>query len=191
MHGFRDGIIDLNIEDLEKINKNIIAKAWENKVYRNGTIDGLVVVGLDGTENFESCKKNWNNSYKNVKKIQKVNNAKKEFVEEEYHKQINVFAKLVGMRPGLVLGYEKITCNGNEGKQEYEPNIGMKLVEKLKKLYGGGIDVIVGDAIYLKESFLETLKRENYIGVIRLKDNHKGFNKRCRRFIWDKNRKRI
>ena len=172
MHGFRDGIIDLNVEDLEKINKNIIAKARENKVYRKGTIDGLVVVGLDGTETFESCKKNWNNSYKNVKKIQKVNNGKKEIVEEEYHKQMNVFAKLVGMRPGLVLGYEKITCNGNEGKQEYEPNVGMKLVEKLKKLYGRGIDVIVGDAIYLKESFLEILKKEKYIGVIRLKDNH-------------------
>lgn len=177
MHGFRDGIIDLNVDCLEKINKNIIAKARENKVYRKGTIDGLVVAGLDGTETFESCKKNWKNSYKNLRKVQKINNGKKEIVEEEYHKQINVFAKLVGMRPGLVLGYEKVTCNGNEGKQEYEPNVGIKLVEKLKKIYGRGIDVIVGDAIYLNESFLETLKKENYIGVIRLKDNHKSLIK--------------
>lgn len=43
------------------------------------------------------------------------------------------------MRPGLLLGYEKITCNGNAGKQEYEPNVAIKLVEKLKKIYGRGM----------------------------------------------------
>lgn len=41
------------------------------------------------------------------------------------------------------MGYEKITCNGNEGKQEYEPNVGIKLIEKLKEQYGTGIDVIL------------------------------------------------
>lgn len=174
MHGFRDGIIDLNVEELERINKNVIVKARENKVYRKGTIDNLVVVGIDGTEIFESHKKNWNNSYKSIKKIQKVIDGKKEIVEEEYHKQINVFAKLVGKRPGLVLGYEKITCNGKEGKQEYEPNVAIKLIKKLKEVYGRGIDVIVGDAIYLNENFIKTLKEENYIGVIRLKDNNRG-----------------
>ena len=174
MHGFRDGIIDLNVDDLERINKNIIVKARENKVYRKGTIDGLVVVGIDGTESFGSYKKNWNNSYKNTIKNQKIINGKKEIIEEEYHKQINVFAKLVGMRPGLLLSYEKITCNGNSGKQEYEPNVAIKLVEKLKKIYGRGIDVIVGDAIYLQENFVKAIIRENYIGVLRLKDNNKG-----------------
>lgn len=174
MHGFRNGIIDLNVKVLERINKNVIVKARENKVYRKGTIDNLVVVGIDGTEIFESYKKNWNNSYKNIKKIQKVIDGKKEIVEEEYHKQINVFAKLVGKRPGLVLGYEKITCNGEEGKQEDEPNVAIKLIKKLKEIYGRGIDVIVGDAIYLNEEFIKTLKEENYIGIIRLKDNNRG-----------------
>lgn len=83
MHGFRDGIIDLNVDDLERINKNIIAKARENKVYRKGTIDGLVVVGIDGTESFGSYKKNWNNSYKNTIKNPKIINGKKEIIEEE------------------------------------------------------------------------------------------------------------
>ena len=31
------------------------------------------------------------------------------------------------------IGYEKITCNGKEGKQEYEANVAIKLIKKLKK----------------------------------------------------------
>lgn len=123
MHVFRDGIKELDIEELKQINKNIILKAKENKIYRNG---------------------------------------KKEEIEKEYHKQINIFVKIVGMRAGLVLGYEKVTGNGLKGKQEYEPNVAIKLMKKLKKLYGRGIDVIVGDAIYLEEKFSKEVKKEGY-----------------------------
>lgn len=173
MHGFRDGIKDIKLEDLKQINKNIIRKAKENKIYRKGTIDRLVVVGIDGTESFGSYKKNWRNSFKCKIKNQKYINGKKEIIEEEYHKQINVFARIVGKRPGIILEYEKITCNGNEGKQEYEPNVAIKLIEKLKKQYGIGIDVIVGDAIYLNEKVIKAVKKEKYIGVFRLKENNK------------------
>lgn len=173
MHGFREGIKDLEIEDIKRVNKNIISKTRENKIYRNGSMDGLVVVGIDGTEAFGSYKKDWENSYKVKIKNQKIINGKKEIVEEEYHKQINVFAKIVGKRPGIILGYEKITCNGNEGKQEYEPNVAINLIKKLKDIYGRGINVIVGDAIYLNENFLKAVKEEKYIGIIRLKDNNK------------------
>ena len=83
MHGFRDGIKDINLEDLKQINKNIIRKAKENKIYRKGTIDRLVVVGIDGTESFGSYKKNWTNSFKCKIKNQKYINGKKEVIEEE------------------------------------------------------------------------------------------------------------
>lgn len=175
MHVFRDGIKELEIEDLKKINKNIILKAKENKIYRKGTIDNLVVVGIDGVETFGSYKKDWYNSYKKKKKVQEYKNGKKEEVEKEYHKQINIFAKIVGMRPGIVIGYEKVTDKGEKGKQEYEPNVAIKLIKKLKEYYGRGIDVIVGDAIYLEEKFLKAVKEEGYNAVIRLKDNRKSF----------------
>ena len=173
MHGFRDGIKDLNLESLKKINKNIIRKAKENKIYRQGTIENLVVVGMDGTENFGSYKKFWKNCYKCKIKNQKYIDGKKQIVEEEYHKQINVFARIVGKRPGVVLDYEKITCNGNEGKQEYEPNVAIKLINRLRNVYGNGVDVIVGDAIYLKDTVIEALQSNKYVGVFRLKDNNK------------------
>lgn len=173
MHGFRDGIKDINLEEVKKINRNIIKKAKENKIYRQGTIDNLVVVAIDGVETFGSYKKDWKNSFKCKIKNQKYINNKKEIVEEEYHKQIDVFARIVGKRPGILLDYEKVTCNGNEGKQEYEPNVAIKLIEKLRKQYGTGIDVIVGDAIYLNEKIIKTVKRERYVGVFRLKENNK------------------
>lgn len=172
-HVFRDGVKELDIDELKQINKSIISKAKDNKVYRKGTVDGHVVAGIDGVECFGSYKKDWNGSYKTKVKVQEYKNGIKTEVEKEYHKQINVFVKIVGKRPGLVLDYETVTCNGNEGKQEYEPNVAIKLIERLKKSYGRGIDVIVGDAIYLEEKFLEAVVKEEYTAVIRLKDNRK------------------
>ena len=84
---------------------------------------------------------------------------------------------IVGKRPSLILGYEKITCNGNEGKQEYEPNVALKLIRKIKKIYGNGIDIIVGDAIYLNENFIKGIKKIGYDAVIRLKENNKALLK--------------
>ena len=173
MHGFVDGIKDLNVNDIEKININTIKKAKENKMYRNGTIDGLLVVGLDGTETFGSYKKKWNNCYNKKIKNKKIINGEEQIIEEEYHEQVSVFARIVGKRPGILLGYEKVTSKGNKGKQEYEPNVGINLIKKIKKAYGIGIDVIVGDAIYLGKKFVKEVKEEGYHGVIRLKGNNK------------------
>ena len=172
-HGFIEGIKDMQVSDIENINKNIIRKAKENKIYRNGTIDNLVVVGIDGTEAFGSYKKKWDNCYNKKIKNKRFVDGKEQIVEDEYHEQICVFARIVGKRPGILLGYEKVTCNGNEGKQEFEPNVGIKLVQKLKKTYGSGIDVIVGDAIYLRESVIKSVLKEGYQGVFRLKDNNR------------------
>ena len=172
-HGFIDGIKDLKVSDIAKINKNIIKKSKENKIYRKGTIDNLLVVGIDGTEAFGSYKRKWNNCYNKKIKNKRIIDGKVQIVEEEYHEQISVFARIVGKRPGILLGYEKVTSKGNQGKQEFEPNVGIKLIQKLKKTYGNGIDVIVGDAIYLRESVIKAILKEGYQGVFRLKDNNK------------------
>lgn len=172
-HVFRDGIKELNLESLKQINKDIISKAKENKIFRKGTIDGLVTVGVDGVECFGSYKKDWDGSYKTTVKTQEYVDGKKLEVEREYRKQINVFAKMVGKRPGLILDYETVSCNGKDGKQEYEPKVAIKLIKKLKNIYGRGIDVIVGDAIYLEKDFLEAVMKEKYVAIIRLKENRK------------------
>ncbi len=172
MHSFRDGIKNLKSEELREINKKIIKRSRENKIYRKGTIDGLVVVGIDGVETFGSYKKDWKDSYKSKIKVTKYNNGEKIIEEKEYHKQINVVAKIVGKKPGLVLDYEKVTRKGNKGKQEYEPNVGIKLINRLKESYGRGIDIIVADAIYLNEKFLKSIEENGYEAIIRLKGNN-------------------
>ena len=94
-HGFIEGIKDLKVSELEKINKNIIKKAKENKIYRNGTIENLVVVGIDGTEAFGSYKREWDNCYNKRIKNKKNIEGKEQIVEEVYHEQISVFARIV------------------------------------------------------------------------------------------------
>ena len=126
-----------------------------------------------GTEEFGSYNKDWNNSYKVNRKIQEYENGRKIEKEKEYHKQIDVFAKIVGKRPGIILGHETVTDKGKSGKQEYEPDVAIKLVKNLKKTYGRGIDVIVGDAIYLDAKFIKAVQEEGYEAVIRLKENRK------------------
>lgn len=81
-------------------------------------------------------------------------------------------AKIVGKRPGLVLGYEKITDKGKNGKQQYEPDIGIKLLTRIRKEYGRMIDIIVGDAIYLNKNFIRELLKLDYNCILRLKDNN-------------------
>ena len=173
IHGFREVIKELDDEEIKQINRSIIGKAKNNKTYKKGTIDNIVVVGIDGVETFRSCKKKWNNCYKTTKKVQEYKNGKKEEIEKEYNKQIDIIARIVGKRPRLILGYETVTCNGLKGKQEYEPNVGKKLIKNLKKYYGRGLDIIVGDAIYLEEDFLKVVMNEGYRAVIRLKDNRR------------------
>ena len=173
-HVLREGIKEILSKDIEEINRSVIRKAKENKLFRNGTIDNLVVVGIDGTETFRSAKRDWLGSYKlRVKTAEYVNNRKVE-MEQEWHKQVNVFAQIIGKRPNIILGYENVTCNGEQNKQEYEPNVGIKLLNKIKYMYGTGIDVIVGDAIYLEEKFLKSVLKHGYNAVVRLKDNRKG-----------------
>lgn len=172
MHGFREGIKNLKSEELKKINKKIVKKSRENKIYRQGSIDGLVVAGIDGVETFGSYKKDWENSYKTKIKVKTYNEGKEEIEEREYHKQINLVAKIVGKRPGLVLDYEKITDKGKNGKQQYEPEVGIKLLTRIRKEYGRMIDIIVGDAIYLNKKFIEKVLKLDYHCVLRLKDNN-------------------
>ena len=53
----RDTLKVIDIDGLKQINKRMVKKAIENKVFGNGTIDGYTVVAIDGTKFFGSNKK--------------------------------------------------------------------------------------------------------------------------------------
>jgi hypothetical protein len=52
---------NFDLDGLNELNNSIIKTSIKNKVFRNGTIDGLKVVAIDGVELFESTKKCCNN----------------------------------------------------------------------------------------------------------------------------------
>ena len=53
----RDTLKVIDVKGLKEINKCIIKKVVENKVFENGTIDGYTVAAIDGTKFFGSNKK--------------------------------------------------------------------------------------------------------------------------------------
>lgn len=57
MHGIRDAIVDIDYKQIEDINKSVILKAKENKIFRKNKVDGLTVMAWDGVELSETKKK--------------------------------------------------------------------------------------------------------------------------------------
>ena len=55
-HGLRDCLIDTNYRQIEAINKSVVLKLKENKVFRNNKVDGLTVMAWDGVELNETMK---------------------------------------------------------------------------------------------------------------------------------------
>ncbi|MFU0783295.1 MAG: transposase family protein [Thermoanaerobacterium thermosaccharolyticum] len=53
----RQCLNDFDLEGLKYIHTEIMKTSIKNKVFRNGTIDGLKVAAIDGVELFESTKK--------------------------------------------------------------------------------------------------------------------------------------
>jgi len=57
----------MDINGLKQVNQDIVKKAVENKVFENGTIDGYMVVSIDGTKFFGSNKTSCSECLKNTK----------------------------------------------------------------------------------------------------------------------------
>lgn len=57
----------IDISGIRNMLKNCIVKTRENKVFDNGTIDGLVVCAIDGTQTFNSDKKKCENCLSVIK----------------------------------------------------------------------------------------------------------------------------
>ena len=63
----RDTLKVIDINRLKQMNRHIVKKSVENKVFENGTIDGYTVVAIDGTKFFGSNKQGCSECLKNTK----------------------------------------------------------------------------------------------------------------------------
>ena len=156
----RDSLKTFEIDELVRVHDEILKKSKENKLYRNGTIDGLKVVALDGVELFESTKKSCPNCL--TRMINKV--------PHYYHK--SVVAGYVGTDPHLVLGQEmlKPKQDSSSCKGEGELTAAKRLINELYQKHHRFADVIVYDAIACNAPWINHVKQYNTEAVVRVKD---------------------
>ena len=158
----RDLLSRINPDEIRSIHEEMIDIIKRNRVFREGTIGGYVVAGLDGVELFSSTKKSCPNCL----------SRKKHTGETEYFYR-SVVCMIIGKSPHVILGQEMLKPRDGSGKDEGELTGGKRLIEQLKKRHGHFADVIVADALYLNAPFINTLKENGLEGVIRLKDERR------------------
>ena len=155
----RDLLTQIDPDEIREIHDQTIDIIKSNRVFREGTIGGYVVAGIDGVELFNSTKKSCSDCL----------NRKNRAGETEYFHR-SVVCMTVGKAPHVILGQEMLKPRDGAEKDEGELTEGKRLVEQLRKRQGHFADVIVADALYLNAPFINTIKENGLEAVIRLKD---------------------
>ena len=158
----RDLLTKMDREEIRRLHEETIDTLKRNRVFREGTIVGYVVVGLDGVELFSSTKKSCPACL-----------SRKNRNGEMEHFHYSVVCMTVGRSPHVILGQEMLKPKDGGGKDEGELTGGKRLIERLRKRHGHFADVIVADALYLNAPCINTIKENGLEAVIRLKDERR------------------
>lgn len=156
----RRSLSDFDLDGLKNLHNSIIKTSINNKVFRNGTIDGLKVAAIDGVELFESTKKCCDNCLSRVQR---------DGVTHYFHR--SVVCSTVGSDPHLILGQEMLEPKGDgSDKDEGEITGGKRLIRKLYKEFHHFADIIVADALYCKSTWINEVLSIGMDAVVRVKD---------------------
>ena len=157
----RNSLKSIDISILRKINENVIKKSVRNKVLSGGTIDGLNVAAIDGTNLFNNQKSHCDDC------ILKRNKGK------EYYSHSCAVMSLIGDGPSLVLDYEmnkhKNVAN-DTGAGELVSS--QKLLNRVVSAHNGLIDVVAYDALACNSTFINECIKLNVDAVVRIKKSH-------------------
>ena len=147
----------MDVEELREYQSSIIQKARYNKVFSEGTVDGLAVAAIDGTELYRTKSESRSCPHCSVRT--------RDGVKEYYEKAVTV--SYVGDGPALVIGMRR----QEKGEGELPAAIAL-----LKDLYWRNTrfcDVIVADALYAAAPFVNEATSQGKWAVIRAKrDNY-------------------
>lgn len=156
----RHSLNKTDLESLNKMNKDIVKTAIQNKVFRKGTIDGYKVAAIDGVEIFESTEKCCEDCLTRVDRLG---------ITHYFHRA--VVCMTVGSDPHIILGQEmlKPKKDGSE-KDEGEFTGSRRLIRKLYSEYKHFADIVVADALYLKAPWVQDLLSIGVDAVVRVKD---------------------
>lgn len=156
----------IEIDSLNNMHRSIIKTAVENKVFRNGTIDGYKVAAIDGVELFESTKKCCEECLTRV-----VSG-----VTHYFHR--SVVCMTVGSDPHIILGEEMLKPKKDgSNKDEGELTGGKRLIRRLHEEFNHFADIVVADALYMKAPWIRELLDLGIDAVIRVKDERLGIVK--------------
>ena len=181
----RDTLKLINLKGLSNINKSIIKKAIENKVFRNGTIDGVTVAAIDGTKLFGSNKKCCEKCLTTFIKGNPY-----------YYHSASVMS-LVGDAPNLVLDFEMYNPKVDSvSKDEGELNVSKRLLSRVVEEYKNLVDVVTYDALACNSKFINQCIEIGIDAVIRVKKNNNNslrqvkriVNKKEKTEVWDNER---
>lgn len=157
----RDTLKVIDIKGLKQINQQIIKKSVENKVFENGTIDGYMVVAIDGTKFFGSNKKSCLECLKNIKG------------EKTHCFHSGAVMSIVGDGHKLVIGFEMYKPGqDSSSKDEGELNVGKRLISSVVKSHKKLIDVVVYDALACNSIWINHCRNLGIEAIVRAKNNN-------------------
>lgn len=156
----RRSLSDFDLDGLKDFHSHIVKTTIKNKVFRNGTIDGLKVVALDGTELFESTKKCCDKC---------LTRNDKNGTKHYFH--TSIVCATVGSDPHIIIGQEMLEPKKDSpDKNEGEITGAKRLIKKLYKEFHHFADIIVTDALYCKSTWVKEVLSMGMDAVIRVKD---------------------
>ncbi len=164
MHGLRDCVIDTDYKQLEDLNRSVIQKAKENKVFRKNKVDGLIVTAYDGVELTETKK-------------EILGLPEREYDDEKRSYIKHVCAMNIGPNVNIVVNTEQLvelekikTKMGRErAKTTGETKMFESMFKDTEKIIGGS-DVTVLDALFQNNNVMNLISSENKLFVIHMKD---------------------
>ncbi len=179
----RDALKVVDILKLRDILRCGISKARENKVFDNGTIDGYVVAAIDGTQTFNSDKKDCDNCLSTFKK------GKKE--ERNFHSSVVI--STIGEGAKIVIDFEQ--CKPGEDSatnDERELTVAKRLIKRVSENHKNLLDVVVYDAIACNSKWINICISAGIETIVRVKGNNidsikatkKNINKSVEVAIW-------
>ncbi len=161
-----DAIRDtLKVVDISKLRDTLrygINKARENKVFDNGTIDGYVVAAIDGTQTFNSDRKNCENCL----------NAFKKGKEETRNFHSSVVLSTIGEGAKLIIDFEQYKpAEDSATKDEGELTVAKRLIKRVSENHKNLLDLLVYDAIACNSEWINACIQSGLDTVVRVKGN--------------------